>query len=89
MLKNLRHHGIPNLENLNRIDDEDLWSQTIPDMIDIVLKNLRILRANVKILTVGTQEVIDLNRMEIFLILASMFLGIFPKQVHEDCVHFG
>jgi len=37
----------------------------------------------------GFQGVIDLTRMQAFLILVCMFFGILPKQVHEDCVHMG
>ena len=42
-----------------------------------------------RILPAGIQEVIDLPRKECFVILACMFLGILPRQMHEDLVHFG
>jgi hypothetical protein len=33
--------------------------------------------------------VIDITRLDVLLILASMFIGIMPKQSHENCVSFG
>ena len=58
-------------------------------MIELVHRHMGEIAAKVKILTSGCQEVVDLTRRQVFLILASMFLGILPKQVHEDSVHFG
>lgn len=55
----------------------------------MVHRHMGDITGKINMLTRGSQEVIDLTRRQIFLILASMFLGIFPKQVHEDCVHFG
>ena len=58
-------------------------------MIELILRHINELGCKVKIMNAGHQGIIDLTRMQVFLILASMFFGILPNQVHEDCVHMG
>ena len=58
-------------------------------MIVLVEVHLQEIAHKVRVLNEGVQGVLDLSRMQVFLILACMFLGILPKQVHEDCVHMG
>ena len=42
-----------------------------------------------RVIPEGCQEVVELTRGQIFLLMASMFLGIMSKQPHEPTTSFG
>jgi hypothetical protein len=51
-------------------------------MIELTCNRIDELGCKVEILTKGFQGVRDLTKMQLFLIISSMFFGILPKQVH-------
>lgn len=42
-----------------------------------------------KIFHTGSMEVATLSRLNVLVLLGSMFMGIMPKQLHEEQVSFG
>lgn len=89
MKKNLSHHGINNLKNLENIEDDDFWCFGLPFVFQRIQKKISIIDNSIRLLPTGLQEVVNISREEVFVILSCMFLGILPKQVHEENVSFG
>ena len=58
-------------------------------MLELTYRHIRDIECKVNILAQGFAEVSDITRRQCFIILACMFLGILPKQMHEEQVHLG
>lgn len=89
MLSNLKYHQIDNLKNLAAIDDDDFWDHELPLVIEMTYKHIGEIDCSVRLLPSGSQEVVDISRLQVFVILGCMFLAILPKQLHESNVNFG
>lgn len=86
---NLRFHKIENVKHLESIKDDDFWSFTMIKLIRILIDELSKSEYIFKIFHTGSTEVATLSRLNILVLLGSMFMGIMPKQMHEDQVSFG
>ena len=53
-------------------------------MLELTYRHIRDIECKVNILAQGFAEVSDITRRQCFIILACMFLGILPKQMHEE-----
>ena len=89
ILGNLKFHRIDNLKNLDSIKDDDFWNIEMPMVIELVHRYIRDIESKITILTSGYAEVVDITNRQCFVVLGCMFLGILPKQMHEEQVHFG
>ena len=58
-------------------------------MLELTYRHIRDIECKVNILAQGYAEVSDITRRQCFVILACMFLGILPKQMHEQQVNLG
>jgi hypothetical protein len=89
ILENLKFHKIDNLNNLKSIKDDDFWGIGLPAMIELTYAHIKDIEATLRILVSGYSEVVEVSRRQCFVVLACMFLGILPRQMHEDQVSLG
>jgi hypothetical protein len=71
------------------IDDELFWRHTLPEMVKLLSKELTQLSCAFKLLTINSTDLLYFNRLEILLILISMFVGIMPPQPQLLLPNFG
>lgn len=77
---NLRFQKVENLRQLDSIDDDDFWCLSLPKLIQILLAELPKMECKYLRLLANSSQVIDLTRLEVLVLLGSMFMGIMPKQ---------
>ena len=85
---NLQEHGFENIKNLEAIEDDHFWFISLPELIGFLKNSLPSLKF-FPIIKAKSQGMTDLDRWEIMCLIGCMFLGILPRQAHEETVTFG
>jgi hypothetical protein len=86
---NMRFHKTENIKNLDLIEDDDFWGLALPKLVQLLLAHLPKLGCSIRMLPPEMSRVVRVTRLEALLIIGCVFLGIMPKQSHEEGVSMG